>query len=318
VLIVGIVLAAVIAVSVMTARHGQDGAQRRETVGQGLGVEEERRLAAARESTETSARLAAFEDFLRDFPESPARAVAVSEIYKALAAGPDGMDRAEAHRAAWLEKSADPEVRGRLFWAWFEQVRKLGAADWIGAGREILADSTLPGWVYGSCASEIADAETLGLALADSLARMGVRMSSGGRDLAFQKDTLASILLREGRAAEARPLLAEAAQALTMPLAEIQVRLADACERTGDEAAALEALLAVLARGEDPEIFARAASLHERIHGSRDGFDELVASRTESETFEAPDFTLRSLDGESVRLGEFRGQVVLLNFWHPT
>lgn len=30
---------------------------------------------------------------------------------------------------------------------------------------------------------------------------------------------------------------------------------------------------------------------------------------------DAPDFTLKSLDGENLRLKEYRGQVVLINFW---
>ena len=29
----------------------------------------------------------------------------------------------------------------------------------------------------------------------------------------------------------------------------------------------------------------------------------------------APDFTLKSVDGENLRLSEFRGEVVLINFW---
>jgi peroxiredoxin len=32
-------------------------------------------------------------------------------------------------------------------------------------------------------------------------------------------------------------------------------------------------------------------------------------------TTQAPDFTLRTLDGQKLRLGEQRGQVVLVNFW---
>lgn len=34
-----------------------------------------------------------------------------------------------------------------------------------------------------------------------------------------------------------------------------------------------------------------------------------------ADKIDAPDFTLKSLKGENLRLSEFRGQVVLLNFW---
>jgi len=39
------------------------------------------------------------------------------------------------------------------------------------------------------------------------------------------------------------------------------------------------------------------------------------AAATRLKGGEAPDFVLKSLSGENVRLSEFRGQVVLINFW---
>jgi thiol-disulfide isomerase/thioredoxin len=39
-----------------------------------------------------------------------------------------------------------------------------------------------------------------------------------------------------------------------------------------------------------------------------------LAAETEA-TAEAPDFALRTLDGQNLRLSEFRGEVVMVNFW---
>jgi peroxiredoxin len=43
----------------------------------------------------------------------------------------------------------------------------------------------------------------------------------------------------------------------------------------------------------------------------------LAATRASAANVEgqAPDFTLKSLDGSNLRLNEYRGQVVLINFW---
>jgi thiol-disulfide isomerase/thioredoxin len=49
-----------------------------------------------------------------------------------------------------------------------------------------------------------------------------------------------------------------------------------------------------------------SAPVHQKNRGSISGPARVRA---------APDFTLESLDGETVRLADFRGKVVVLNFW---
>ena len=59
--------------------------------------------------------------------------------------------------------------------------------------------------------------------------------------------------------------------------------------------------------------------LIEKTHASDDiEIDELMTSMNISvlaEPVEAPDFTLQSINGEAVKLDQFRGNVVLLSFW---
>ena len=64
------------------------------------------------------------------------------------------------------------------------------------------------------------------------------------------------------------------------------------------------------------------ASSHSRVRSRRGalalllgGASALAAAAPLAPTTLAPDFTLRTLDGQKLRLGEQRGRVVLVNFW---
>lgn len=45
------------------------------------------------------------------------------------------------------------------------------------------------------------------------------------------------------------------------------------------------------------------------------GSSDVRAADKEGAAVEAPDFALRTLDGQNLRLSEFRGEVVMVNFW---
>jgi peroxiredoxin len=51
------------------------------------------------------------------------------------------------------------------------------------------------------------------------------------------------------------------------------------------------------------------------FHATRRSSNQTATSADKMKGQPAPDFTLQSLDGKTVRLSDFRGKAVLLNFW---
>jgi peroxiredoxin len=51
------------------------------------------------------------------------------------------------------------------------------------------------------------------------------------------------------------------------------------------------------------------------FHYARRSSDQIAATGANMKGGAAPDFTLQSLDGKTVRLSDFHGKAVLLNFW---
>lgn len=65
-------------------------------------------------------------------------------------------------------------------------------------------------------------------------------------------------------------------------------------------------------------VIAGASMLYERLSGEYDG-DNLAQTENsqtqENRLFEAPDFTVLDNDGNEVKLSDFRGKPVVINFW---
>jgi peroxiredoxin/tetratricopeptide (TPR) repeat protein len=105
--------------------------------------------------------------------------------------------------------------------------------------------------------------------------------------------------------------------------AEIQYRLGQVYEKIQQWEAANSAYIKSLAVQEDDKVRKAIEDLGEKVTNLKvlipskktTDIDSLIAEAQLAVTKNAPDFTLRNMDNQNVSLSDYRGKVVLLDFW---
>lgn len=267
-------------------------------------------------TADTAKQIAAVEDFLARYPESSFRARAHRRLFNLERER--NPEVAAARLRKQLKKEKQPEARGALHYALFEHVHEHQPGEQAAVVRDILADrASLEYDVYNAVGWDLADAgQELDLAL--ELAERGLAGAPDSLAKAACLDTQGWGHYQKGDHAKAIESL-EAGKAVTSkPFEELDIHLAKAYQAGGMKEKARDLFLELMLTQEDPDLRARLTQVTQDIGGSPEEVFRDLDRRREEHAAPASDFGLKDYSGKDVYLADFRGSIVLLNFWHPT
>jgi len=112
--------------------------------------------------------------------------------------------------------------------------------------------------------------------------------------------------------------LEAARAALPEPMQEIDEHLAMAYDAAGMKPQARDLYAALLVGMENPDMRERVRVLSRELDGSEQAAMRSIEEKRLANSKPAPDFALKDYDGKEIKLSDFRGKIVQLNFWHPT
>ena len=264
---------------------------------------------------QAGARIQALREFLDAFPESPRRPAAYRRLYEDLQA----KDEKAAHEllATGLARETDPAVRAALLYKNYLHAKSFHPEKVHEAARRILDENPGDWGIYNAVAWDfVEEGENLDLAVA--LSTRGSEKAPDSLSKAYVLDTEGWALYKMNRFPEAVSALQEAAGLQKEPDQEVLEHLALAQAAAGKKEEALSLLTTLLGTQEDPELRREAEAIATEMGRPLDALREEIRRRRMDQAAMAPDFTLKDLDGRPMSLSDFRGKVVLLNFWHPT
>jgi tetratricopeptide (TPR) repeat protein len=184
-------------------------------------------------------------------------------------------------------------------------------------------------WVLGEAEIEIALAESLALKAIDemTIAWMKSEYPEIDEDWAVKTarqykgyfyDTLGSIYQIAGETDKAISAFETAAELIPFVNYDLLMNLSKVYRETGRTDEAVGSLLDILSVSMNDDAFSMLGEIYTEMYGDTTGIGALVKDKRDATIEPSSDFRMASLTGGMVSLSEFRGNVVLLNFWFPT
>jgi tetratricopeptide (TPR) repeat protein len=279
------------------------------STGDSLAYNEALALESAQERTR------ALKHFLASHPENPLRAGAYRKIYDDL--------REERPEEAWrflsegLEEETDPDVRATLLYRSFRHAAEFRPEELKAVAEKVRDEAPAEAGIYNAVAWELAErGEHLEIAL--TLARQGAVKADEVKMKGYVLDTVGWIQYKLGRYDEAVASLEAAAGHYETIDQELGEHLAKAYGAAGRHEKALGTLIGLLADQEDPDLRSMAETMAGKTGMPLSDLGASILEERRKRMEPAADFTLADLDGNRVSLSDWRGKVVLLNFWSPT
>ena len=305
-----IVSALAIAAAIGCQNHSDRGPAR-------AGVSDTAAYQEAVSTQDPKARTAAFEDFLAQYPRSIFRPPVYRRLYD-LKAASGNLEGAESFLRTSLKHEKEVEARSALYYALFGHVLSHKPKELHATIEHMLAEKQPLSFELMNAASwDLAEAGTE-LDLALELANKAVAAAPDSIARATTLDTRGWVRLKRNEHASAVDDFHEARKQVPERVPEIEDHLAQALAASGDRASARQVYVDLLVDHEIPALRARIAGLSQELGESPAKSYAEVDRRRVERSVPAPDFTLADYTGKKVSLRSLRGQVVLLNFWHPT
>jgi tetratricopeptide (TPR) repeat protein len=263
---------------------------------------------------DTTARLAAWDTFLKTYPTSSFRPRAIASYCGLLMAKEPAKLSDFVATALSVEK--DPATRGQLHYAAYMYAQE-HAADRLPAELQAMRDDPLIETdACNMVAWDLVERNQL-LDDAIALAAIGVQKAPDDGSKSSILDTQGWAYFAKGEYPRAVELLVQAV-GLDKENTELQMHLAQAYDKAGRSKEALAAYTELLIPAEDPMIRERVAALSKAAGQSPAGVFQRIERTREANAKPAPAFTLKNYDGKELAFADTKGKVVLLNFWHPT